>query len=122
MVQKLESQAEAIRRVRAEFDGYADSVLLTELETSAAVGFSVHTLKFWRLNAKPPEKPTKGPTPVFLHGQVRYTAGELRRWRVCETTAVNNGPHALGVKAPCKVTTVPAKTIRRLTALGLEEL
>jgi hypothetical protein len=48
-----------------------------------------------------------------LRGQVRYTAGELRRWRARETSAVNQGP-------PRKI--IPAKTIRRLTALGLEEL
>jgi hypothetical protein len=97
MTQKLESQAEAVRRVRAEFDSYADSVLLTEVEAAAPAGFSPHTLKFWRLNASP-EKPTKGPQPVFLHGMVRYTAGEIRRWRACETTVVNQGPHALRLK------------------------
>jgi hypothetical protein len=121
MAQRVESQAEAIRRVRAEFDSYADSVLLTEVEASAPTGFSPFTLKYWRLNATP-EKPTKGPTPIYMFGTVKYTAGEIRRWRACETSAINEGSHALQLRALHKRTTVPAKTIRRLAALGLEEL
>jgi hypothetical protein len=121
MAPKLESHVEAVRRVRAEFDSYSDSVALTEIETGAVTGFSPHTLKFWRLNATE-EKPTKGPKPVYMFGMVKYTVGEIRRWRKDEATTVNEGSHVRRLKAPHKITTAPAKTIRRLTALGLEEL
>jgi hypothetical protein len=77
MTQKLETRAEAVRRVRAEFDSYADTVLLTEPEAAAVDGFSAHTYKSWRL-----KKSTKGPQPVYLHGMVRYEVREIRRWRV----------------------------------------
>jgi hypothetical protein len=116
--QKLESRAQVVARVRSEFDDYDDSVLLTELETSAPTGFSVHTLKFWRLSATE-EKPTKGPPAVYLHGCVRYQVSAIRRWRERQTTAFNQGAHTRLLKAPREI---PAKTIRRLTALGLEEL
>ena len=118
MTQKLESQNKTIRRVRAEFDTYSDSILLTEIEAAGPTGFSHNTLKFWRVNASE-EKPSKGPTPVFLYGQVRYSAGEIRRWRASRTTTFNNGPHAMGVKARANL---PQKTMRRLAQLGLEEL
>jgi predicted DNA-binding transcriptional regulator AlpA len=82
MAQKIESRTEAIRRVRAEFDSYGDSIALTEPEAAAVTGFSCHTLKFWRLHP-----PTKGPKPTYLYGAVRYTAGAIRSWRACEETA-----------------------------------
>jgi hypothetical protein len=91
MTQKLESRAEAIRRVRAEFDSYSDSIALSEIEASAATGFSSHTLKFWRLSASE-EKPTKGPNPTYFRGTVKYTVAEIRRWREHEATTVNEGP------------------------------
>ena len=75
MAYRLESHAEVAARIRREFDTYADSVLLTEQEAGPAIGFSPHSLKFWRRN-----EPSKGPRPIFLHGMVRYKAGELRRW------------------------------------------
>jgi hypothetical protein len=90
MTQKLETRAEAVRRVRAEFDSYADTVLLTEPEAAAVDGFSAHTYKSWRL-----KKSTKGPQPVYLHGMVRYEVREIRRWRACKTTPDNEGLHAL---------------------------
>jgi predicted DNA-binding transcriptional regulator AlpA len=73
---QLEIRAAAARRARDEFDGYADSILLTEREAAAVLGVSHNTLKFWRLTGK-----EKGPRPVHLHGMVRYEAGEIRRWR-----------------------------------------
>lgn len=76
MAHRLESCEAAIRRARAEFDSYADSILLTEPEAGAVAGVSHHTLKFWRLSGS-----TKGPEPTYLHGMVRYQAGKLRRWR-----------------------------------------
>jgi hypothetical protein len=94
MMQKLESRAKAARRVRAEFDDHGDTTLLTELEAGAITGFSHHTLKFWRLAGA-----AKGPKPVYLHGMVRYTAGEIRHWRAREERAMNDGPHMLKPKA-----------------------
>ena len=94
MAQKLESRAEAARRARSEFDSYADTVLLTEPEAAAVDGFSHHTYKFWRLSGS-----AKGPKPVYLHGMVRYEVREIRRWRECKTTPVNEGPHKLRPKA-----------------------
>jgi predicted DNA-binding transcriptional regulator AlpA len=94
MKQRLESRADAARRARSEFDSYGDTTLLTELEAAAVTGFSHHTLKFWRLAGA-----AKGPTPVYLHGMVRYAAGEIRRWRACEERAMNDGPHTLKPKA-----------------------
>jgi predicted DNA-binding transcriptional regulator AlpA len=82
MKQRLESRAEAARRARSEFDSYGDTTLLTEQEAGPVTGFSHHTLKFWRLSGA-----AKGPKPVYLHGMVRYTAGEIRRWRACEERA-----------------------------------
>lgn len=73
---RLESRAAATRRARSEFDGYADLVLLNEREAGAVSGFSHNTLKFWRLTGS-----SKGPRAVYLHGTVRYEAGEIRRWR-----------------------------------------
>src|SRR6478672_8175126 len=64
MTQKLETRAEAVRRVRAEFDSYADTVLLTEPEAAAVDGFSAHTYKSWRL-----KKSTKGPDPALARVQ-----------------------------------------------------
>ena len=68
--------AAAARRARDEFDGYGDSILLTELEAAAVSGVSHNTLKFWRLT-----KSAKGPRAVYLHKMPRYEAGEIRRWR-----------------------------------------
>jgi hypothetical protein len=87
MAQKLESRSEAARRARSEFDSYADTVLLTEPAAAAVDGFSHHTYKFWRLSGS-----AKGPKPVYLHR-------EIRRWRACKTTPVNEGPHMLRSKA-----------------------
>jgi hypothetical protein len=75
-VRRLESRAVATSRARSEFDNYSNSILLTEPEAGAVTGFSPHTLKFWRLTGS-----TKGPHPTYLHGTVRYQAGEIRRWR-----------------------------------------
>jgi predicted DNA-binding transcriptional regulator AlpA len=75
-MRRLESKAAATRRTRSEFDNYSDSILLSEPEAAAVTGFSPHTLKFWRLTRSP-----KGPRPTYLHGMVRYQAGEIRRWR-----------------------------------------
>jgi hypothetical protein len=104
MTQKLETRAEVVRRVRAEFDSYADTVLLTEPEAAAVDGFSAHTYKFWRLK-KSTKGPLKGPQPVYLHGMVRYEVREIRRWRACKTTPVNEGPHALRLTTTRKIET-----------------
>jgi hypothetical protein len=93
MAQRHESKAAAARRARSEFDSYADTVLLTEPEAAAVDGFSPHTYKYWRLTQS-----TKGPRPVYLHGMVRYEVREIRRWRACKTTPVNEGPHVLRPK------------------------
>jgi hypothetical protein len=86
MARRLESRAAAIRRARSEFDSYADTILLNEPEAGAVTGFSPHTLKHWRLTGS-----TKGPQPTYLLDRVRYTAGELRRWRA-ETQGPAGGP------------------------------
>jgi hypothetical protein len=86
MARRLESKAAAARRARVEFDGYCDSIGLTENETGAVTGFSPNTLKGWRLAGS-----TKGPVPTYMHGMVRYTAGEIRRWR---TAQAHEGPHS----------------------------
>lgn len=80
-MRRLESKAAAARRVRSEFDTYADFVLLKEIEAGAVLGLSNHTLKHWRLTGSP-----KGPKATYLHNMVRYEARELRRWRA-ETQA-----------------------------------
>jgi hypothetical protein len=80
-MRQLESRAAATRRARSDFDDYADSVLLNEREAGAVSGFSHNTLKCWRLTGS-----TKGPRPVYLHGMVRYEAGEIRRWRTETST------------------------------------
>jgi hypothetical protein len=72
---RLESRAETAARIRREFASYGPATLLTEQEAGPAVGFSPHTLKFWRN-----QEPTKGPKPVYLHNMVRYEVRELRRW------------------------------------------
>lgn len=86
MARRLESKAAAARRARVEFDGYCNSILLTEGETGAVTNFSPNTLKGWRL-----ARSTKGPTPTYLNDMVRYTAGEIRRWR---NARAREGPHA----------------------------
>ena len=75
MAYRLESKAEAAARIRREFADYGPGTLLTEQEAGPATGFSHFTLKHWRRHT-----PEKGPKPVFLHGKVFYSAGELRRW------------------------------------------
>ena len=83
-MRQLESRAAATRRARSEFDGYADSILLTEREAGAVSGVSHNTLKFWRLKGK-----EKGPRPIYLHGMVRYEVGEIRRWRTETRTNIS---------------------------------
>jgi predicted DNA-binding transcriptional regulator AlpA len=89
-VRRLESRAAAASRARSEFDNYSDSILLTEPEAAAVTGFSPHTLKFWRLTGS-----TKGPHPTYLHGAVRYQAGEIRRWRAEVEAAIGATPMQL---------------------------
>jgi hypothetical protein len=60
---------------RREFDGYADSVLLTEPEVAAVVGHSPHTLKYWRLN-----NPAKAPKATKVFDAVRYAVRDVRAW------------------------------------------
>ena len=74
-MRRIESKAEVAARVRREFANYGPTTLLTEQEAGPAVGFSPHTLKFWRNR-----EPAKGPKPVYLHNMVRYEVRELRRW------------------------------------------
>ena len=80
MPRRLETRAETILRVKREFDGYGDSILLTEIEAAAVAGLSEHTLKAWRLKGS-----AKGPDVEHMHGMVRYRAGKLRDW--CAATA-----------------------------------
>jgi predicted DNA-binding transcriptional regulator AlpA len=80
MSNRLETRDATILRVRREFGLYSDSILLTELEASAAAGVAFNTLKFWRLR-----QPEKAPKPTYLQGfMVRYAAGEIRRWRAAQ--------------------------------------
>jgi hypothetical protein len=76
MAQNRESQAERIRRAKQEFDGLANSTLLSEPEAAAVNNESPPTWKDRRLS-----RSDKGATPVYLNGQVKYTVGEIRAWR-----------------------------------------
>ena len=73
MDQRTADQGE---RIRAQFDHLAGSVLLTETEAAAVIGYSPATLKWWR--AKDPER---GPQPIYVNGAVRYRVSEIRDWR-----------------------------------------
>ena len=59
-----------------QFDRLADSILLTEHETSQVVGHPPNTLKHWRLHGI-----DKGPKPVRMpSSSVRYRVGSIRAW------------------------------------------
>jgi hypothetical protein len=94
MAERFDPKAASARRVRSEFDGYADSILLNEVEAAAVGDFSPCTLKAWRLSGS-----DKGPAPTYLNGMVRYRVGDIRRWRSARETVVNDSPHVLRLKA-----------------------
>ena len=77
--QRVESKADALRRVRSEFDSLSPSILLSEPEAAAVTGFAFNTIKFWRLKV-----PERGPKPTYMCGRVFYSVGEIRRWRAEE--------------------------------------
>jgi hypothetical protein len=61
---------------RNQFDHLADSVLLTEPEAAAVIGYSPATLKWWRAKA-----PGRGPQPTYANGAVRYAVVAIKEWR-----------------------------------------
>ena len=63
-------------QVMAKFDTFADSILLPEPQAAAVLGYAANTLRNWRLN-----EPENGPRATILGKAVRYTVGEIRRWR-----------------------------------------
>jgi hypothetical protein len=73
MGQRIDDQGQ---RARAGFDHLAGSVLLTEIEAAAVIGYRPSTLKWWR--AKDPER---GPQPIYVNGAVRYLVSSIKDWR-----------------------------------------
>ena len=98
-----ESKEEAVRRVRREFDSYAPSVLLNELETAAVSGNSPHSLKAWRLSQS-----GKGPDATYLNGQVKYTVGSIRDWFTRSAILANQNHHA--PQPPALASGIPASS------------
>jgi hypothetical protein len=101
-----ETTAELTARMRRDFGAYGDDVLLSEPEAAAIINFSPNTIKFWRLDdvKRGAKALKKGPTPTFLHGQVRYAVAELKRWREANMSPVK---------------TVPARTPRKVTGKAI---
>jgi hypothetical protein len=99
MAQK-ERKEEAARRVRREFDTYAGSVLLSELEGAAVSGDSSYTWKSWRLS-----RSGKGPEWTYLNGQVRYSVAAIRSWLARSACPANQTHHA--PKPPAVASSIP---------------
>src|SRR4029077_3889512 len=62
-------------RILQTFSQLDDTVLLTEQEAADVAGISAQCLKRWRN-----KQPGKAPTPVNLHGRVRYPVKAIRAW------------------------------------------
>jgi hypothetical protein len=104
MDHRSEDQAE---RIRAEFDDLADSVLLTEIEAAAVIGYRPATLKWWRALA-----PKRGPQPTYANGAVRYSVSSIKQWRDHQVERGANGKRVWRRRDPA----LPAPKARKAKA------
>ncbi len=84
MAQRAKNEDATLAFVMREFDRLADSIFISEPIAAALHGEAAATWKDRRLTDSP-----KAPKAVFLNGGVKYSIGELRRWRKERTQSSN---------------------------------
>jgi predicted DNA-binding transcriptional regulator AlpA len=113
MDQRTADQGE---RIRAQFDHLAGSVLLTEPEAAAVIGYKPSTLKWWRSQV-----PGRGPQPIYVNGAVRYAVSEIKQWRERQVERGAKGKRVWkrrdpALPAPKARKPKPLKTVSRASA------